>query len=259
LLLACLLVSPAEARTLRVCADPNNLPFSNRQEQGFENLLAALLARELGANLSYTWWAQRRGFLRNTLKAGLCDVVAGLPAGLPGVRTTAPYYRSSYMFVSPASRPVRSLDDPALRVAKVGVPLGGDGGGASPPAFALSRRGIRAAGFSVLGDYSRPDPPALIIEAVDAGRIDVAIAWGPLAGYFIRRAKTPLIIRPVAPSHEGRVPMAFDIAVAVRQDDAMLAAELNNILGRKRLEIEALLDSFGVPRIPLSDGAEAAP
>jgi ABC-type amino acid transport substrate-binding protein len=129
------------AGVLRVCADPNNLPFSNERGEGFENKLAEMLAADLGAELRYTWWAQRRGFFRNTLRAGSCDVVLGVPAGFELALTTSPYYRSTYAFVSRKDRHlgVRSFDDEALRRLKVGVQLVGDDGANTPPAHALAR------------------------------------------------------------------------------------------------------------------------
>ncbi|HEX5514797.1 MAG TPA: transporter substrate-binding domain-containing protein, partial [Gammaproteobacteria bacterium] len=143
LLLALLLGGGASARELRVCADPNNLPFSNRAGEGFENKLVELVARELGATVHYTWWAQRRGFVRNTLKAGECDLVAGVPSNMEMLLTTTPYYRSGYVFVTRVNGPlVRSLDDPLLRQVTVGVQLIGDDGANSPPAHALARRGV---------------------------------------------------------------------------------------------------------------------
>ncbi|HUR94055.1 MAG TPA: hypothetical protein VMY76_05700, partial [Gemmatimonadales bacterium] len=123
-----------------MCADPNNLPFSNRREQGFENRIAALIGAELGARVQYTWWPQRRGFVRNTLNAERCDVVIGVPDGFDEVLTTRPYYRSAYAFVSRAGGvSVRSFDDPALRTLRIGVHFTGAGGN-PPPAEALARR-----------------------------------------------------------------------------------------------------------------------
>src|SRR5690606_5361260 len=126
-------------RPFRVCADPNNLPFSNAAEQGFENALAELLAAELGATVEYTWWAQRRGFIRNTLNAGDCDVVMGVPAGYELVATTQPYYRSTYVFVyrREPGLELRTIDDPRLRELAIGVHLIGDDGGNTPPVHAL--------------------------------------------------------------------------------------------------------------------------
>src|SRR5215208_1499473 len=133
---------PESRRVLRVCADPNNLPFSNARQEGFENKIAALVARDLRADLRYTWAAQRRGFVRSTLGAGECDVVMGVPAGLDRVSTTSPYYRSTYVFVSrrDGAADIRSLDDPRLRRVRVGVQMIGDDYANSPPAHALARR-----------------------------------------------------------------------------------------------------------------------
>jgi mxaJ protein len=260
----CALVSatPASARTLRVCADPNNLPFSNERGEGFENRIVALLGEELGASVEYTWWAQRRGFLRNTLKAGLCDLVPGLPKELEGVRTTAPYYRSTYVFVTRSDGPrVTSFDDPVLRDLTIGVQLVGDDGWNTPPAHALSRRGVidNVRGYSLYGDYREPNPPARIIAAVAEREVDAAVAWGPLAGYFATRQKTPLQITPVQPQADAKLPMAWDIAMAVRPHDAALQQEIDAALGRRRADVDAILAGYGVPRVeralPRTDAA----
>jgi mxaJ protein len=170
-----------EARELRVCADPNNLPFSNDKGEGFENRIVAIVAKDLDAQVSYTWWAQRFGFLRNTLNAGVCDLVPGIAGGQGLLLTYPPYYRSSYAFVTRAGEvPIASLDDPRLKRLRVGVQMVGDNGSNTPPAEALARRGIIAnvRGYSVVGDYRQADPPAAIIRAVAKGEIDVAIAPG---------------------------------------------------------------------------------
>jgi mxaJ protein len=243
---------PADARELRVCADPNNLPFSNEAREGFENKVVDLIAQDLGASVTYTWWAQRRGFVRNTLKAGLCDLVPGTPSNVEMMRTTRPYYRSTYVFVTRSGRPaVASFDDPALRAATVGVHLIGDDGFNTPPAHALSRRGMveNVRGYSIYGDYGRPNPPARIVEAVAAGDIDVAVVWGPLAGYFAPRQAPPLGIAPVKPQIDGpRLPMTFDISIGVRKEDEAFRQELDEVLDRRRPEIDAILAAYGVPR-----------
>jgi mxaJ protein len=243
----------AEARELRVCADPNNLPFSNERGEGLENKLAELIAGELNAELTYLWRAQRRGFFRETLNAGLCDLVPGVMFGMEMLRTTAPYYRSSYVFVTRASDPTpASLDDPALRRLRVGVQLIGDDGANTPPAHALARRGITAnvRGYSLYGDYAQPNPPARIIEAVAKGEIDIALAWGPLAGYFAPRQMKPLTITPISPHADGpRLPMVFDIAMGVRRDDLALRDKVNAVLNRRRADVDAILAAYGVPRL----------
>jgi len=239
---------------LRVCADPNNLPFSNDRGEGFENALAEMLAADLGARLEYTWWPQRRGFLRNTLEAQRCDVVMGLPAGSEAARTTRPYYRSTYVFVSRhgENRGLRSLDDPRLRSIRIGVQLIGDDFANSPPAHALSARGVvrNIVGYSVLGDYSRPNPPARVVEAVARREVDTAVVWGPLAGYFARRTAPPLDISPLEAADDGPArPFAFEIAMAVRRDDDERRRILDAFLGRRRSDIDRLLARFDVPRV----------
>jgi mxaJ protein len=253
LAIALLLSGAAEARTLRVCADPNNLPFSNERGEGFENRIVSLVAEELGATIEYTWRAQRRGFLRETLWAEACDLVPGLPSNLEGVRTTAPYYRSTYVFATRADGPtVASLNDAQLRDLVIGVQLIGDDGANAPPAHALSRRGIvdNVRGYSVYGDYREPNPPARIIEAVAKGDIDVAAVWGPLAGYFATRQAVPIRIAPVRPAFDGpQLPMVWDISMAVRKEDQALRHEIDAALERRRADIDAILAAYGVPRL----------
>ncbi len=243
----------AQARELRVCSDPNNLPFSNARGEGFENRIVELLAKDLDATVAYTWWAQRRGFLRNTLLAHDCDLVAGLPSAAEMVKVTPPYYRSTYVFVTRPDQPaIRSLDDPALRKLKIGVQLVGDDGSNPPPAHALARRGIVAnvRGFTLYGDYSQPNPPARIVEAVGAGDIDVAIVWGPTAGYFAARQDPPLRVTPVQPQVDGpTAPMLFDISMGVRKDDPELWHEVAGALARHRGEIGAILADYAVPGV----------
>jgi len=246
--------APSSLGALRVCADPNNLPFSNERGEGFENRLAALIARDLHARVEYTWWAQRRGFVRNTLKTGTCDVIMGVPAAMDMVERTAPYYRSTYVFVTRRTGgiAVRSFDDAVLRRVRVGVQLIGDDGMNTPPAHALARRGIvqNVRGYTVYGDYTSDSPPSRIIDAVARGDIDVAVAWGPMAGYWARRSAVPLTVTPVQPQTDGpSVPFVFDIALGLRRGDAALRASLDSILTRRHAEIDELLEQYGVPRL----------
>jgi mxaJ protein len=248
-----------ESPELRVCADPNNLPFSNARLEGFENRLAELVARELEAEVRYTWWAQRRGFLRSTLNARACDIVMGLPTSMEMALTTRPYYRSSYVFVSRRDRrlALASFDDPILARLRIGVPLVGDDGGNSPPAHALSRRGLvrNIVGYSVYGDYRAESPPSRLIGAVAAGDVDAAVAWGPMAGYFAARQPAALEIVPVSPQIDlPFLPFVFDMSMAVRRDDAALRDRLDRIIEERRAEIDAILEEYRVPRL---DGLEA--
>jgi mxaJ protein len=203
--------------------------------------------------VQYTWWAERRGFLRNTLNAGACDVVMGYPAHADPVATTRPYYRSTYVFVTRRSEHlrVRSFDDPVLRKVRVGVQLVGDDGANSPPAHALSRRGIvrNIVGYTVYGDYGKPNPPSRIVTAVARGEVDVAAVWGPLAGFFAARARVPLELVPVAPSVDGALPQVFAISMAVRKRDTARLQMLDAFIAAHQREIARILDGYHVPRV----------
>lgn len=251
-LLALLFAVPAGARELRVCADPNNLPFSKQDRSGFENKIAAILAQELQAKLSYTWFAQRRGFLRNTLNAGTCDVVMGYPRNYELLRSTRPYYRSSYVFVRRAGdTPISGYDDPVLRNLKIGVQLIGDDGNNTPPVAALAKRGIttNVRGFPVYGDYRNDAPLAPIMDAVGNGTLDTAIVWGPTAGYFATREKVPLTLTPILfDSSMLAQPMTFDISIGVRKGELALSDEIDRALRNRRSDIDAVLKTYGVPR-----------
>lgn len=245
-------------RVLRVAADPNNLPFTNARLEGFENRIAELIARELGCRVEYRWRAQRRGFFRNALGEGEADLVLGVPARFDRALTTRPYYRSSYVLVSRADRglDVRSLDDPRLADLRIGFHALGEDGANPPPADALVRRGLAAnlVGYSIYGDYRDETPPARLIEAVARGEVDVAIAWGPLAGHFATKQPVELLVTPIEPERgPGALPFAFDIALGVRQEALGLRDELDRVLAREREAIDAILREYGVPRVPASE------
>lgn len=247
------------ARELKVCADPNNLPFSNEAREGFENALAEILADELDADLSYTWWAQRRGFIRNTLNARACDVVMGVPAGYELVETTRPYYRSTYVFVhSPRlGEPLTSMRDPRLRELTIGIHLTGDDGSNPPPAHVLGQRGIvdNVVGYMIYGDYREPNPPARLIEAVASGDVDVAAAWGPTAGYFARRASAPLAVQKITDTGFASLPFEFSIAMGVRKGETALRDELQTAIDQRRADVREVLTRYDVPLVPMEGGA----
>jgi mxaJ protein len=254
LLCAALLLAGCGQRRLIACADPNNLPFSNRRGEGYENKLAALIAARLHARLDTIWWAQRRGYVRNTLGEAKCDFWPGIASNVEMVATTRPYYRSTYVFVTRAKDGLSglTLDDPRLRRLRIGVQMVGNDAMNTPPAFALSRRGIVAnvRGYMLYGDYRQPDPPAGIVRAVEKGEIDVALVWGPLAGYFAARAPVPLRLDPVTPwLDDAQWPMAYDISVGVRKDNAKLRREIDDVLAKDRGAIRALLRRYQVPLV----------
>ena len=254
--------SPGQ-RELRICADPNNLPFSNEAGEGFENRIAELLADELDAVPTYTWWAQRRGFIRNTLRSGQCDLVVGLPSGYELALLTRPYYRSTYVFVHPPDSEflVESLNDPRLGDLLIGIHISGDDYQNPPGSQALATRGYvdNVRGYSIYGNYSEPNPPARIFDAMDAGEIDVAIVWGPLAGYFSGLRERPFHLVPVTPQVDlPFLPFVFDISVGVRRGDDRLRDEVDAILVARRAEIDAILESYGVPVVRRPGATTAA-
>jgi mxaJ protein len=246
---------PPAKRIIRISADPNNLPFTNDRCEGFENKIADLIAGELNAEIEYVWRAQRRGFFRHALKEGECDLVLGVPAGFDMALTTAPYYRSTYVFITKkdGGAKVESLDDPVLKRVKIGVQVVGDDGANSPPVHALGRRGIiqNLVGYSIYGDYAQPNPPARVVEGVAKGEVDVAVVWGPLAGYFAKRQPVDLVVTPVTPAvdEELKLPFTFAISMGVRRGDTAFRNELNGVIERRREEIEKILDEYAVPRV----------
>jgi quinoprotein dehydrogenase-associated probable ABC transporter substrate-binding protein len=258
-------IQPAAAapRAFRVCADPNNMPFSSSRRDGFENRIAELLAHDLRLPVEYAWLPQGRGFIRKTLNAGLCDVVMGVPRDYDMVRTTHPYFRSTYAFVFRAASPyaVRTMDDSVLRRLRIGIHVIGDDYQNTPPAEALAARGIidNVVGFPIFGDYGKPDPAAAIIHAVARDSIDVAIVWGPFAGYFATREHVPLTVVPLehAVDASGQ-PFAYDISLGVRHADSAFAVLLDSLLVRDRAAITGILRTYGVPLLPVTATRSAA-
>ena len=248
--------APVVARKLRVCADPNNLPFSNERQEGFENRIASLIAKDMGRDVEYFWFPQREKFFRQTLDRGACDVVMGVPTGLDEAATTRPYYRSTYVILSRKAShlDIKSLDDPRLRKLRIGVQILGDEKDSLPPVHALIRRGIvkNLVGFSIFGNLTEKDPPADVIRALGKGKVDVAIVWGPLGGYFSRESPVPLEVTPLADdAKDPDLLFHFDIAIGVRANDKALRNVLDEELARRRTEIEDILRSYGIPQITL--------
>jgi quinoprotein dehydrogenase-associated probable ABC transporter substrate-binding protein len=245
----------AQCRELRVCADPDNLPLSHEDGSGFENRIARLVAGEMGAELRYEWLPLRRGFVRKTMGAGLCNVFIGVPKAFERVMTTRPYYRSGYVFVSGAkARGVESFDDPRLRSLRLGVQLVGNDLAATPPGHALAMNGHvdNVRGFTIYGN----GPVAQrMIAALTLGELDAALIWGPQAGHFATRSTTPLELRLARPpAGLADLPFEFDIAMGVRRGDTALCDELDAIIARRRSEIDAILAAYSVPRTDGSRG-----
>jgi mxaJ protein len=237
---------------LTVCADPNNLPFSNRAGEGFENRIAQLIAEGMHRKLRYVWWAQRRGYIRNTIGDGKCDLWPGVAAGVEMLATTRPYYRSSYMIVTRHDRPLGglTLDDARLRKLRIGVQMVGDDGMNTPPAHALARRGIigNVRGYLLYGDYRRPNPPASVVQAVAKDEIDAALVWGPLAGWAAKRMAVPMRLEPVTPwLDDAQWPMVYDISLGVPKDRPDLKAAVEQQIETKSEAIALILREYNVP------------
>jgi mxaJ protein len=243
----------AQTRELRVCADPNNMPFSTRKETGFENRIAALVARDLSARLTFVWQRMGRGFVREYLDKAQCDLLIGIPTNYRPVLTTSSYYRSTYVFVSRQGERIPSLNSPALHGSKIGVQVLDEQ--YTPPGEALARRGLQGAlvGFDTTGDGANS-----IVRAVADHKIDVAIVWGPRAGFFAKEFGHNLRVTPVEPEVDPPgLPFTFEISMGVRKGDLALRDQLEQILQNRRADIRIILDDFGVPQLPLASVTNA--
>jgi len=241
------------AGVVRICADPDNMPASNQKGEGFENKIAELIAKEWNAKLEYAWWPVRRGFFSRALNGRYCDIALTAPSGLDMAGTTKPYFRSAYVIVyrKDSGLDLKSLDDPAWKKLKIGVNLLNSDAENTPPAMALSRHGVvgNLVGFSTF--YSELDRPDDIIKAVVDKKIDAAIVWGPLAGYFAGKSPVPLEVRPIEYDSLSGIPFAFNMSMGVRRKDKELRDSLQTVLDRKGPEIEAILRQYRVPLLPV--------
>jgi mxaJ protein len=241
-----------QRHNLRVCADPQNMPFTNQKREGFDNKIADVIARELGDSVSYAWWPSRRGYLRNTLSAGTCDLVIGVPIGFDPVATSKPYYRSTYYIVSRKDKNlgIMSLDDPRLKKLRVGVNLLDGDYTNTPPAHALSAHGISGPGVvGFPGFYDEEHQPGEIIDSLAKGYIDVALVWGPLAGYFANKSGVPMTLTALPDTDSPDLPFAYSVAIGTRRSDRELRSLIDEILVRKKPEIDKILMEYNVPTV----------
>jgi mxaJ protein len=241
------------ARPLRICADPDNLPFSDRAGRGFDNRIAALVAHDLGRKPVFVAARSRRGFLHEQFNKNACDVLTGVPSGLRGVATTRPYYRSTYVFVTPAREhlQIASFRDPHLNGRRIGLQILEED--FSPPSLPLIRNGHAA---QLVGFESFGTDGGDIIRAVADGRVGLAVVWGPVAGYFAARQPSPLSLTPVSPAVDSSgVPFAYSIALAVHRNDTALLDALNASLARLEPQIQKILAAYHVPMMPETKGA----
>jgi mxaJ protein len=225
------------------------MPLASERTPGIENKVAEIVARELGAEAEFVYFSARRGYVRNTLTAGRCDVLAGVPAGMDSVSTTAPYYRTTFVFVERKGLGIRSLDDARLKKVRIGMHIIGED--LAPPSFVLAKKGIVAnvVPFHAYGEYGETDPQARIVDAVANGEIDVAIVWGPVGGYFAKRrrdAELDVIPVPASKAIPG-LEFSFDIAMGVRKGNDELRADLNRAIEARRSEIGRIVEEYAVP------------
>ena len=242
---------------LRVCADPHNMPFSNRKGQGFENRIAEIVADELKVPLRYYWLSQGPGFIANTLGSKLCDVVMGYAAGADPVQHTNPYYRSVYVLLIKPSAGLDGLDrlsDPRLQGKRLGVIA------ATPPADHLLEEGLLATAksYALLVDRSTETPAEDMIADLIAGRIDGALLWGPIGGDLARRSSEPLTVIPLLHERE-RPPLSYRITFGIRHNEQDWKRRLNQAIRKRQADFDRVLFNFGVPLLDDDDRLIAAP
>jgi mxaJ protein len=236
----------------KVCADPDNMPYSNSKQEGFEDKIEAVLARDLGKKLSFQYAYYRQGFLRNTLNANRCDVVMSTTSDNDSMRTSKPYYRSGYVFIYRKSSGynITDWDSPDLRKGIIGIV------GQSPPSRPLSDHGLmeNARPYRLQRDLNFP--PSFLVDDLVKGDIDVAIVWGPIGGYFAKNASIPLVVVPI-PEYEATNVHGkenWNISLGVRNKDKERMAEIQGALDRNQAAIDKILDDYGVPHMPIVVG-----
>ncbi|HWA78724.1 MAG TPA: substrate-binding domain-containing protein [Acetobacteraceae bacterium] len=235
-----------DPHVFRVCADPNDLPFSNQAKQGFENKIAAVLAKELGKKLGFTWQPQVFGFLQMTLDAYRCDVVMGVTQGYGLVENTNAYYRSAYALIF---RPhsgfdgIQSLEDPRLKGKRIGIIAG------TPPATILAENNLldHIHSYELSVNLRFFSPARDLVQDVEKGQIDIGVLWGPIAGYFASRSNGKLVIAPLLHESDNDPPMTFSIVMGVRQGEDAWRQTLDEALAKEQPEITKILESYGVP------------
>jgi len=258
--------APAKRTELRVCQDPNNLPFSNTKGEGIENRIADVFGKALNLPVTYYSFPQRLAFIRNTLRYKLpgqdypCDIVMGVPVGFEeGVSVTKPYYRSTYALVFPKGKGLDNvgtvdeflaLGPTKLRALRIGLY------DRSPASAWLSRHQLLESGVAY--PIMNPDPqqyPGEIIEKDLAnGKIDAAIVWGPIAGYFAQRVKTPQLVMLPLKSEPG-VKLDYEMAMGVRFGEREWKQQVEGLIDSRKAEIQAILKEYGVPLVDASYGA----
>ena len=229
---------------LRVCADPSNLPFSNDKGEGFENKIAELLAKELGVPVRYTFYPDSVGFIRNTLRARQCDLIVGTISNNEMLQNTNPYYRSAFSLVyrQDSGLALASIDDLKEKPLEIGAIAG------TPPVTLLAQKGLlqHLHAYQLLVDTRFDHPAQDLVHDVAAGKVDVGILWGPIAGYFAKHEATPLVVVPLR-TGESPIRLDFRITMGVRYSEPEWKRDINNLIRSKQGEINKILLDYGVP------------
>ena len=236
-----------DPNVLRVCADPNNLPFSNEKGEGFENKLAEMFAAKLNKKVAYAFYPQATGFVRMTLNSHRCDVIMGYPQGDEMVQNTNPYYQTAYALVTKSGSPlsgVMALADQRLADKRLGIVAG------TPPATYLVAHGLmaKAKPYPLMVDTRVDSSAVAMINDVASGEIDAGVLWGPMAGYYASRANPPmhveLLLKDIGGPH-----LVYRITMGVRPSDQNWKRQLNKLIAENQPAINKLLLDFGVPII----------
>ena len=231
---------------LRVCADPANLPFSNERGEGFENRVAALLGRALDRKVEYVFFPQVQGFVRNTLRAGRCDLVMGTVGGDDLMQNTNPYYHTTYVLVfrRGAEAPPERLDDPRMKSLRLGAVA------RTPPVDLLVRNGLveNTRFFRLAVDTRIEAPGADMVRAVAEGELDAALVWGPIAGYQAKAKNLPIEMRAL-PTEPGAARMDYRITMGVRGQEPEWRRRINAVIRERQGEIDGILREYGVPML----------
>ena len=236
-------------KEFRVCADPESLPYSNQKGEGFENKIAEVLAKDLGKELTYEFWLDRQGYLRNTINAQRCDVIIGMGSDVDSLRTSKPYYRSGYVFVyrKSSNYNIKDWDSEDLKKGIIGIV------GESPPTIPLRDHDLMANARPYRLQRDLNLSPGHMIDDLIAGKIDVAIIWGPIGGYYAKQSKEPLVVVPVPEYKSVNVKgkEEWNISVAVRKKDKDRMEMIQGALDRNQDKILKILDDYGIPHKPV--------
>jgi len=238
-----------DPKEFKVCADPDNMPYSTQKGEGFENKIAEVLAKDLGKTLTYEFWLDRQGYLRNTINAQRCDVIIGMGSDVDNLRTSKPYYRSGYVFIyrKSSNYNIKDWDSEDLKKGIIGIV------GQSPPTIPLNDHSLMANARPYRLQRDLNLPPSFIVDDLIAGKIDIAIVWGPIGGYFAKQSKEPLVVVPIPEYKSVNVKgkEEWNISVAVRKKDKERMEMIQAALDRNQAKIMKILDDYGIPHVPV--------